>query len=469
TNYYADALLAARHVMTNNAILSNAGRGDSTWQDQFVRGLANFAQDNQLWGLYHAWLAANAAAAWNVRRTDRNLIWNAWTSPTATNDCYSLECLSAAVIQQVLPRVTSLAPVFALQPSNQITAAGNTVQLHAAATNGQPITYQWFHEDHPIPGATNTNLILLNATTNYAGSYWVMASNSLAGSASDTADVFLIGNTNGFFAQDSASNYDPLIGFTGNQGFGFGPWILSTVGGGAYISGDAAPLFGLWNNTASAQTTAARFFDVPLPLGVSLTLQLQMNTLESGSQNGFELVDAAGSSLFRYWHQGGDNANGHYADAAGPGTAPGFAYDYGQLDSFQFTLNSATNYTFTDITTGKNFNGRLSGTAICGIILFRINSAGTPASGQDFKFNNLAITTPPVVPGPTPLLVESTVTGWSFHFAVAPGYRYRLQRALSLSGPWTDIGTLTGPQTGVADFVDPNPPTTNSFYRTVTP
>jgi hypothetical protein len=416
-------------------------------------------------------MAANAAAAWNSRRPDLNLTWNAWASPTTTNDCSSLECLSAAVIQQVIPPVTANAPVFTLQPSNQITAVGNAVGLNAMATNGPSITYQWYHGNNPIPGATGTSLVLLNVTASDAGFYWVVTSNSVAGAYSQVATIFLVGNTNGLLAQDSATNYNATIGFTGNQGFGFGPWVLSLVGGGSYISGDSPPLFGLWNNTANSTSTASRTFNVPLPLGGTFSAQLQMTTLDSpANQNGFNLHDANGNTLFSYWHQGGDGSNGHYTDAGGSGTATGFAYDDGQSVNLQFTLTSSTSYTFSDLTTAKSFSGRLSGADIFGATFFRVNnSAATPSNGQDFKFSNLAITVVPVTPSPSPIAVRETPQGWSFRFPIAPGYSYRLLRATNLFGPWTDIGTLTGPETGVGEFIDTNSPTAESFYRTVTP
>jgi hypothetical protein len=39
----------------------------------------------------------------------------------------------------------------------------------------------------------------------------------------------------------------------------------------------------------------------------------------------------------------------------------------------------------------------------------------------------------------------------------------------NMAGPWTSIGTLTGPETGVSTFIDTNASTGQSFYRTVTP
>jgi predicted alpha-1,6-mannanase (GH76 family) len=470
TNYFQDALLAANHVIENNAVLSNTGRGDSTWQDQFVRGLANFCRDNQLWGLYTSWFTANANAAWNTRRPDSNLTWNAWTSLTPTDDSYSIECLSAAVIQQVLLPTSSEGPAFVIQPANQITAPGNTVNLVALATNGAPINYQWYHEYQPIAGATNTNLTLLNVSNDDSGSYWVVASNSFANTYSQVAAVYLIDNTNGILAQDTTTNYDPALGFLGNQGFGFGPWVMSTIGGGAYVGSGPPPLFAIWNGVANGQSTASRTLNVPLPIGASFTMQLQMNNLDTAAnQNGFSLQDANGNTLFSYWHQGGDNSNGHYSDTNGTGTAFGFAYDYGQVDTFKFTLNSPTNYTFTDVTTSKTFNGRLSGAAIRAITFFRKNGAGTPSNGQDFKFDNLVVMTAPATPNPSSIALSRTSQGWSFRFPVAPGHTYRLQRASNLTGPWTDIGTLTGPATGQAEFVDTNPPSLQFFYRTISP
>jgi len=471
TNYFQDALLAAKHVIDNNAILSNNGRGDSCWEDQFSRGLANFARDNNLWPIYSSWLGANTNAAWKCRRTDRNITWNEWTRNTLTDESFSLECLSAAVIHQVLPQRISGAPVFTLQPVSQITAAGNAISLSTLATNGEPIVYQWYHENSPLPGATGTSLRLLNVSPNDAGQYWVVASNAVATAYSQVASIHLIGNTNGFLAQDSATNYNTAIGFSGNQGFGFGPWTLSTMGGGRYISIGSSQLFALWNSASNAQSTATRPFNFPLPVGASFLAQLQMNTLDNPfNQNGFRLQDANGNTLFSYWHQGGDNANGHYSDAStANGTAVGFAYDFGQLDSFKFTLNSPTNYTFADLTTAKNFSGRLSGEAISAVVFFRTNGPSIPSGGQDFKFSNLAITVPPTTPFASQLEINNTGEGWSFHFPVAPGYSYRLQRATNVAGPWTDVRTLTAPASGLAQSIETNAPDPQGFYRTVSP
>src|SRR5262249_52684118 len=130
----------------------------------------------------------------------------------------------------------------------------------------------------------------------------------------------LVFATRSAFAQvtkafDAAQNYT-ATGFTGNQGFGFGAWTLSTPGGGSYISGDTPPNFGIWNNTGNAASTALRSFNSSLSVGQTFSVQLEMNHLDtSANQNAFSLLNSSGQVLFSYWHQGGDNADGHYTDA----------------------------------------------------------------------------------------------------------------------------------------------------------
>jgi predicted alpha-1,6-mannanase (GH76 family) len=438
-----------------------------------ARWIARFMKDRNYQFLYLPWLQANANAAWNHRRTSDNLSWCQWDQQTpAASNLLSWDCISSMVVMQVVPADADVgSPAFTVQPFNQITAAGNSVTLSAFATNGQPINYQWYHENNPVPGATGTNLVLIGVGAADGGNYWVAASNSIASAYSQVAQVILYGVTNPVLAQDAATNYGVAIGFSGiNEGFGFGPWVLNTTGGGSYISGDVPPLFGIWNNTANGESTAFRNFVLPLPNGASFTVQLQMNTLDTtANQNGFSLEDANGNALFTYWHQGTDGSNGHYTDANGTGIALGFAYDNGKVDSFKLTLTSATNYTFADLATAKSFSGRLSGAAIGGVIFFRVNGSSTPSNGQDFKFSDLAITVVPVYPSPSALALSAQSQGWCISFAVAPGYTYRVQRAANVTGPWTDIGTLTGPQTGWSQFIDTNSLTGQSFYRTVTP
>ncbi|GAA5480857.1 hypothetical protein [Haloferula sargassicola] len=269
---------------------------------------------------------------------------------------------------------------------------------------------------------------------------------------------------NGLVAADFGVNYLG-VGFTGNQGFGYGSWVTSTEGGGSYISGDAEPRFAIWNSAANGTSSAVRPLDSPLEEGQCLMVRLQMTNLDSpANTNRFELRDEADHILFSYCHQGGDNADGHYIDAGGTHSAPGFAYHYQQLDSFQFTLDSPTTFTFTDLTTGSSVNGVLSGAPVSKVAFVRANGAVAPGNGQDFKFNGLVVYTPTALSSG----IEKAPAGWTVNFSATPCLDYRIQRSSDLDGDWTDIGTVFS-SLNQSSFTDISGPRDGAFYRVATP
>ena len=102
TGYYNDAVLYAQHVINKYPILpeDHPANGDFG-ADQFVRGLSNFARQNNLWNKYWQYLENNAAAAWNTRRTDSNLSHNNWTTQTPTGELRAMEAEGSVVVQAV--------------------------------------------------------------------------------------------------------------------------------------------------------------------------------------------------------------------------------------------------------------------------------------------------------------------------------------------------------------------------------
>jgi hypothetical protein len=280
-------------------------------------------------------------------------------------------------------------PAFASQPANSMGFVGGTVTLGAVALSSEPISYQWYFSNAPIASATATNLVFSNLSFTNAGSYFLVASNTL-GIATSTAVVVTVlpaGFTN---AYDLAANYSS---FSGNQGFGFGAWVLNTAGGGSYINGNPN-LFAIWNNTIDGISTATRPFNAALPVNGTFLVQLQMNTLDNGNTNELRLQDADGNVLFSFFHLGGDENDGWYTDASGTGIATGFPFDYQQVDSYAFTLTSPTSYTFYNLTRGASFSGTLSGAPITQVTFARGNGFNSPSSGQDLKFNQLTIVSP---------------------------------------------------------------------------
>ena len=79
------------------------------------------------------------------------------------------------------------APVFITQPASLHVYAGDTATFTAAAVGTLPITYQWKKNTVPIPGANSSALTLTNAQPSDAGTYSLVASNSVGLTPSSNA------------------------------------------------------------------------------------------------------------------------------------------------------------------------------------------------------------------------------------------------------------------------------------------
>lgn len=84
---------------------------------------------------------------------------------------------------------TNQPPEILTQPASQAVLAGQTVTLRATARGSRPLSVQWFFNGQPLPGATNSSLILSSVTTNQAGGYKLVASNALGMATSERATL----------------------------------------------------------------------------------------------------------------------------------------------------------------------------------------------------------------------------------------------------------------------------------------
>jgi pectate lyase len=89
-----------------------------------------------------------------------------------TNPLGSLLSNPAALTVNVLP------PTISTQPVSQTVNLNDPVTFSVVATGTAPLTYQWYHDNAPIAGATGTSFALAHATAADAGSYQVVVSNS---------------------------------------------------------------------------------------------------------------------------------------------------------------------------------------------------------------------------------------------------------------------------------------------------
>lgn len=78
-------------------------------------------------------------------------------------------------------------PEITTQPKDQKILHGGTATFSVSATGSQPVTIQWYKDEVPIPGATQTNLVISPVTANDEGLYRAVASNFLGVGISNNA------------------------------------------------------------------------------------------------------------------------------------------------------------------------------------------------------------------------------------------------------------------------------------------
>jgi hypothetical protein len=99
-------------------------------------------------------------------------------------------------------------PAFDIQPLGVTNAVGSTVSFSAHAAGTAPLGYQWFFSGGSLTDATNTTLALTNASSDKAGNYWIIATNSYGSATSYVASLTLTnasGPTNVVYSADEAS------------------------------------------------------------------------------------------------------------------------------------------------------------------------------------------------------------------------------------------------------------------------
>jgi glucose/arabinose dehydrogenase len=80
-------------------------------------------------------------------------------------------------------------PFYVRQPDDQLFISGGRAFFSAEVRGSRPLSYQWFHGQTPIPGATNRTLALGQLTASQIGSYQVQSSNSVGAVISQAAQL----------------------------------------------------------------------------------------------------------------------------------------------------------------------------------------------------------------------------------------------------------------------------------------
>jgi hypothetical protein len=86
----------------------------------------------------------------------------------------------------------ALPPVLTVNLANQSVLFGADLTLSSGFNSIEPVTAQWWFNGGPLASATNTWLVLSNATAGLAGDYWLVLSNEFGAVTSAVATVIVI-------------------------------------------------------------------------------------------------------------------------------------------------------------------------------------------------------------------------------------------------------------------------------------
>ena len=124
---------------------------------------------------------------------------------------------------------TNTAPRFLSAPLSYAALAGESVTLSAQVAGSRPLSYQWRRNGSPVPAATGSALAFNPITTNHAGSYVLIATNSYGAVTSAVAAVSVTPT----IALSQALNNTNFVWATGGDRIFYGQTTTSYDGSGA--------------------------------------------------------------------------------------------------------------------------------------------------------------------------------------------------------------------------------------------
>jgi hypothetical protein len=113
---------------------------------------------------------------------------------SGSNACFQVDELRVGTtFTDVAPAVGSLVgPSITLQPADQIATVGTTATFHLTATGSLPLHYQWYFNTN-TPVGSDTNVLALSlVSSNDAGNYFVLVSNSVGSITSSVATLTVV-------------------------------------------------------------------------------------------------------------------------------------------------------------------------------------------------------------------------------------------------------------------------------------
>ncbi|HWH68346.1 MAG TPA: immunoglobulin domain-containing protein, partial [Candidatus Sulfotelmatobacter sp.] len=136
---------------------------------------------------------------WRLNGSDLPGATNAWLAisnvqpANAGNYTVVLTTPLGAVTSQVATlTVVPSPPLFTLQPLSQSNILGCKITFSAAAKGLEPLLWQWYFNQQPLPSATNSTLVITNLQVTNAGDYTVVVRNELEAVTSQIATLSVI-------------------------------------------------------------------------------------------------------------------------------------------------------------------------------------------------------------------------------------------------------------------------------------
>lgn len=244
-----------------------------------------------------------------------------------------------------------------------------------------------------------------------------------------TDDASQSAYNDGWTAGDNGGSGFQPWSFVGQEnGSGFGGGFIAVSPGSPNIS-IVSPAFGVYGNSGGVGG-AVRPLSTALPVGYTLSLDMDNQSIDTGGTVGFSLQNAAGNNLAEYFFIGGQT--NYTVNASNvSGSTPGFTTGGMRLS---FTLTSANSFLLSidQLSNGAGVDNTVTGNllsnadqAISRIRLFNANG------GPDAYFNNLVLS---VVPEVSSFVLGGVIIAILGIFScIRTVYRQRWSRQISAS------------------------------------
>ena len=145
--------------------------------------------------------------------------------------CFALAPLASVFGQGAVP------PSFTVHPASVTSHPEEVVTLTATVEGTLPITYQWLQDGLPLPGETNSTILIITSLATPAATYQVVATNAAGSATSLPALVYITKRTQTItFTAPTLVNAGTGVTLTATASSGL-PVTLSLLSGPASLSG----------------------------------------------------------------------------------------------------------------------------------------------------------------------------------------------------------------------------------------